>query len=306
MTAANVAVAHVTRCPHKACPPLEIGDGGVADLVHFLSCLPSDWIACHATAASKKMAARPDRPPDGVFDTRIDIVTPEFPNSFFLYFDRGFTTADFYFRPRQFIFVTRVISGCHFRCHAESVVITAPPEPRESFGPFHPVIILTARVLSRDPQTAVAVFPPRILDAAQGRKAPQKASVPRSVVSVPEAPTPASSEQKRIARKKDKYRPFIEWAEEGILVDLKKFHDIPAPSHRLLLALALEVARSAEVNIDRDVRRRKYMLVGWINSHYDLFRGLVERFVITNPKGMDVAVAMGAAPSVEEVANQGE
>jgi hypothetical protein len=30
------------------------------------------------------------------------------------------------------------------------------------------------------------------------------------------------------------------------------------------------------------MRRRKYLLVGWINCHYDLFRGIVERLAITN------------------------
>jgi hypothetical protein len=81
------------------------------------------------------------------------------------------------------------------------------------------------------------------------------------------------------------YRPFIEWSEPGILHDLKRFHNVEKPKVALLLAIASGVAQAGGMTMTRDVRRRRDLLIGWINSNYDRFRGIIEEITIAGDEG---------------------
>jgi hypothetical protein len=59
--------------------------------------------------------------------------------------------------------------------------------------------------------------------------------------------------------------------DQGILHDLKVKHDIEDPSNKLLLSIAMTVAEEHHIALGRQEKRRKELLLGWLNEHFNFY-----------------------------------
>jgi hypothetical protein len=81
------------------------------------------------------------------------------------------------------------------------------------------------------------------------------------------------------------YEHFINWRDRGILHDLEKFHNLRDPTKKLLLGIALGVAWERQLPFGRHERRRKDLLIGWINANYDHFKDIIDTLVLGDTVG---------------------
>jgi hypothetical protein len=111
----------------------------------------------------------------------------------------------------------------------------------------------------------------------------------------------SSSERQREAKDKDKdeieqkrqeYSEFMSWRDRGIIFELEGRCQVANPTLSLLLSIALSMSSLIGVPIGRQEKRRRDLLVGWLNMHYDEIKKYIPRMVIDDKgelKGPGVA-----------------
>jgi hypothetical protein len=104
----------------------------------------------------------------------------------------------------------------------------------------------------------------------------------------------ASDERQRDAKAKDKeeinqkrveYREYIEWKDRGIVHDLEQHFQVANPTLSLLLPIALSMSSLIRIPIGRQEKRRKELLIGWLNKNYAAIQKYIPRMVIRDEKG---------------------
>jgi hypothetical protein len=88
-----------------------------------------------------------------------------------------------------------------------------------------------------------------------------------------------------VKQKRDEYSAFADWKDRGILHDLSQIHHINKPTQSLLLKTAMILARFHNVPLDRQDKRRKEVLIGWFNQHYDIFKDTIPKLAMKDKKG---------------------
>jgi hypothetical protein len=78
----------------------------------------------------------------------------------------------------------------------------------------------------------------------------------------------AKQDKAEVTRLTAYYRPWIDWTDQGILHDLKVIHDVDDPAKGLLLNIAVSVADQHQIRLGRQEKRRKDLLIGWLNEHH--------------------------------------
>jgi hypothetical protein len=104
----------------------------------------------------------------------------------------------------------------------------------------------------------------------------------------------AADERQREAKLKDKdeieqkrqeYQDFMDWKDRGILFDLEKRFQIVNPTLSLLLPIALNMSTLIDVQLGRQEKRRRDLLIGWLNKNYGQIQKYIPRMVIKNERG---------------------
>jgi hypothetical protein len=94
---------------------------------------------------------------------------------------------------------------------------------------------------------------------------------------------------RKIAQEKDKqefemkkreYEGYMDWWDRGILYDLREIFGIPDPSFEVLLPIGLALARCIKMDLGRQEKRRKPLIIDWINKNYSRVEKYVRRMVI--------------------------
>jgi hypothetical protein len=114
-------------------------------------------------------------------------------------------------------------------------------------------------------------------------------SAPRTAVVLSESPLQArdarSKDKEEIEEKRNEYRDYMQWKGRGIIYDLEQVHQVFHPTIHLLLPIALVMADALKVQIGRQEKRRKDLLIGWFNKHYESIHSYIPRLVIIDEKG---------------------
>jgi hypothetical protein len=70
-----------------------------------------------------------------------------------------------------------------------------------------------------------------------------------------------------------------------ILPALKQIHNIDKPSHAQLLAIARAVSARFGIVLDHEAKRRKSILIGWLNKNFEAFRETIPKIVLEDSRG---------------------
>jgi hypothetical protein len=101
------------------------------------------------------------------------------------------------------------------------------------------------------------------------------------------APARSTNEQDvaEVSRLREYYQPWCNWTDRGILHDLKEIHHRPNPTRLLLLSIALGVSHELGIPIGRQEKRRRDLIVGWLNEHYSHVEGIIPELVLCDSRG---------------------
>jgi hypothetical protein len=80
------------------------------------------------------------------------------------------------------------------------------------------------------------------------------------------------------------YAGLMDLKDRGILYDLRRIHNLPDPTRNLLLGIATFVSRERKITLPRQEKRRRELLIGWLNLHYDKFKDLIPTLILYNRK----------------------
>jgi alpha-L-fucosidase len=94
-----------------------------------------------------------------------------------------------------------------------------------------------------------------------------------------------SKDQEEIEAKRREYAPFLECPDKGILRDLRDVFDLDGPTLQHLLPIAQTLAHKIGEVLDRQDKRRREFVIGWLNKHYDEIREYIPRLVIRDDRG---------------------
>jgi hypothetical protein len=95
----------------------------------------------------------------------------------------------------------------------------------------------------------------------------------------------AAKDKQEIAELKEHYGQWMGWKDQGILHDLREKHHRDNPSRLLLLSIAMGVAQQDGLKLGRQEKRRRDLLIGWINKHYAHFRDIIHQLVLGDSTG---------------------
>jgi hypothetical protein len=88
-----------------------------------------------------------------------------------------------------------------------------------------------------------------------------------------------------IGQKRQEYQDFMDWKDRGILFDLEEGFEIVNPTLSLLLPIALNMSTLINVPLGRQEKRRRDLLIGWLNKNYEQIQKYIPRMVIKNERG---------------------
>jgi hypothetical protein len=92
-----------------------------------------------------------------------------------------------------------------------------------------------------------------------------------------------------VQQKKEEYGEFMTWGpERGILKDLAETFHIENPSLKYLVPIAQCVSHLTGVDLDRQDKRRRELLIGWFNKHYERVRPLLSGLVLVDDSGKGI------------------
>jgi hypothetical protein len=92
-------------------------------------------------------------------------------------------------------------------------------------------------------------------------------------------------DREEVERKKIQYKDYMEWKDRGILKDLKDYHGIDNPTRELLVTIAMLMGNECGIRPDRQDKRRRDLMIGWLNLHYEQIRAIVPNIVLRDTKG---------------------
>jgi hypothetical protein len=92
-------------------------------------------------------------------------------------------------------------------------------------------------------------------------------------------------DQEEITQKRLEYRDFTELRDCGIVHDLEVRYRIANPTLTLLLTIAKAMSSLTGIEIGRQEKRRRDLLIGWFNKHYDAIKTHVPHMVIKDEDG---------------------
>jgi hypothetical protein len=92
-------------------------------------------------------------------------------------------------------------------------------------------------------------------------------------------------DQEQIMQKRLEYRDFADLRDHGIVHDLAVHYGIANPTLPLLLTIAKAMSKLAGIEIGRQEKRRRDLLIGWFNKNYDKIQAHVPHMVIKNEDG---------------------
>jgi hypothetical protein len=99
----------------------------------------------------------------------------------------------------------------------------------------------------------------------------------------------ATSQSKRDkeerAALREYYDAWIRWEGRGVCHDLRVIYNIPNPTRELLRSIALGLSYETGIGIGRHEKRLKELMIGWINSHYEHFQGIIPELVLGDSTG---------------------
>jgi hypothetical protein len=120
--------------------------------------------------------------------------------------------------------------------------------------------------------------------------------------------TPATQkDHSEVQQKKEEYGEFMTWGpERGILKDLADMFQIENPPLKFLVPIAQCVSRLIDVELDRQDKRRRELLIGWFNKNYERIQPLLGGLILlddtgrgTGPRAKDFEKFSAADPNHE-------
>jgi hypothetical protein len=94
-----------------------------------------------------------------------------------------------------------------------------------------------------------------------------------------------AKDKEEIDQKRVEYREYIEWKDRGIVHDLEQHFQVANPTLSLLLPIALSMSSLIKIPIGRQEKRRKELLIGWLNKNYAAIQKYIPRMVIRDERG---------------------
>jgi hypothetical protein len=83
----------------------------------------------------------------------------------------------------------------------------------------------------------------------------------------------------------DHYQPYLKWEGKGILHDLSVLHKRNNPSRLLLLSIALGISHAKNLALGRQEKRRRNLLIGWLNENYEHVHSVINELVLGDTSG---------------------
>jgi hypothetical protein len=95
----------------------------------------------------------------------------------------------------------------------------------------------------------------------------------------------AAKDKWEVMQKRREYDGFLDWTDRGIVDDLARMYNICNLALSLLLPIVTNMSARIGVPLGCQEKRRRDLLLAWINKHYDQIRGFVPRLVFRNKAG---------------------
>jgi hypothetical protein len=92
-------------------------------------------------------------------------------------------------------------------------------------------------------------------------------------------------DQAKVRQREIKYGEFMRQQDTGILQYLEVNHGISNPTRRLLKMIARVMSHMLGIELDREDKRRKNLLIGWLNFNFELIRPHIAGVVICDGDG---------------------
>jgi alpha-L-fucosidase len=95
-----------------------------------------------------------------------------------------------------------------------------------------------------------------------------------------------TKDKEEIEAKRREYAPFSDWSNKGILKDLKELFGMENPTLQHLLPIAQTMSHKIKEQLDRQDKRRREFVIGWLNKHYDQIRCYLPRMILRDDQGV--------------------
>jgi hypothetical protein len=92
-------------------------------------------------------------------------------------------------------------------------------------------------------------------------------------------------DRQQVSQRRAKYQSSTSRTDGGILADLKEHFGIENPPLPLLFQIGMNLSKACNVKFPRDERRRRELLIGWLNHNYDTFKACIPKMVIRDEEG---------------------
>jgi hypothetical protein len=95
----------------------------------------------------------------------------------------------------------------------------------------------------------------------------------------------APKDREEVAARKREYGELMNWTDTGILRDLAVYHGIKDPSREILMRVTNILSQLHSIRPDRQTKRHRALLVGWLNQHYEQFKDDIPDLIIQDTTG---------------------
>jgi hypothetical protein len=94
-----------------------------------------------------------------------------------------------------------------------------------------------------------------------------------------------AKDQEEIMQKRLEYQDFTDLRDRGIVHDLEVHFSIANPTLPLLLTIAKTMSSLTGIQIGRQEKRRRDLLIGWFNKNYNTIKTYIPQMVIKDESG---------------------
>jgi hypothetical protein len=89
-----------------------------------------------------------------------------------------------------------------------------------------------------------------------------------------------------VRQKKEAYDGYMNWGiDKGVLKDLAEIFHVQNPPLKFLLPIAQCMAVMMNIELDRQDKRRREVLIGWFNKNYDSIGPVMRNMVLIDTHG---------------------
>jgi hypothetical protein len=89
-----------------------------------------------------------------------------------------------------------------------------------------------------------------------------------------------------IRQKKEAYGEFMKWgSRRGVLKDLSEIFHVENPPLKFLVPIAQCLSAILNVELDRQDKRRRELLVGWFNKNYERIAPVMPHMILIDGDG---------------------